>query len=223
MAQLLVWINAFIPGDVAGYTVKVPKGPYAGQTAVPIPWQGKLLNSDAWPVVGFNPGYLTDQRDFSAEHKASVRMRSWAKMDVADDSVWYMESNHVTSGTVEVDLTTGKVMCSQKAVLTGCLWTSHQKDVRKVELRLVGRGSDPCVNVAANIDYNGTFVIRHHAGRVGVSFNGLLDEFPAFEAYTSYKGKTQQLFRSPPPEGNTVANLLGRAWRPINGDVSFDR
>lgn len=224
MSTLFVWINAFIPKTVANYTVTVPKGTYAGHTAVPMPTPGVLANPDAWPLVGGNPGYLTDQRDFSDDGNASVRMQSWAEIELRHDFVDYKKSNHISSGTVEVDLTSGDVMCRDNAVLTACTWRTKQDlGGRRLTLRVVGKGADPCVNLAANIDYSGKFVVQVYGGRVLVSFNGLLDEFPAFEAYTSFNGRTQQLFRSPPPVGNTVTDLLGAAWRQVSGDVSFDR
>jgi hypothetical protein len=33
--NLKVWINAFIPAVVSGYTFTVPAGPHAGKTAIP--------------------------------------------------------------------------------------------------------------------------------------------------------------------------------------------
>ena len=59
------------------------------------------------------------------------------------------------------------------------------------------------------------------ASTLVVSFIGLLDSFPAFEAYASLNGQTKALFTSLPPPGNTVTDLLGDANRPIQGSVLF--
>ena len=71
MAGVKFWLRAFIPRNVPGYTKTITKGPYAGQTAVPLPGIARLnpLNmTKAWAA-----GYLTDQRSFQADFSVSVR------------------------------------------------------------------------------------------------------------------------------------------------------
>ncbi|WP_159452326.1 hypothetical protein [Singulisphaera sp. GP187] len=90
-------------------------------------------------------------------------------------------------------------------------------------LKLKAAAGDPLVSAAADIDYEGEFVIRPGAksGEVTIEFNGKIDSFPAFEAYASLDGKVKPLFTSPPPAGNTVMSLPGLANRPITATVSF--
>jgi hypothetical protein len=64
-----VWINAFIPGHVPGYTGGIASGPNAGLTVL--------------YGVGPSPfGYLTDQRGFSPSLDAKCQMQSLARVDL---------------------------------------------------------------------------------------------------------------------------------------------
>jgi hypothetical protein len=55
-SNLAVWINAFLPRDVAGYTLVVPAGMHRGKTAVPCPPIALPANPHC-----LGRGYLTDQ------------------------------------------------------------------------------------------------------------------------------------------------------------------
>ena len=79
------------------------------------------------------------------------------------------------------------------------------------------------MGMAADIDYEGTVTITRAAigGPLTVKFDGKIDAFPAYECYASLNNVTKELFRSAPPVGNTVADLLGSANRPITGSVTF--
>jgi hypothetical protein len=46
MATLTVWLNAFIPKDVAGYTRALAAGPHTGKTAIPLPGIART-----WPAI----------------------------------------------------------------------------------------------------------------------------------------------------------------------------
>jgi hypothetical protein len=95
--------------------------------------------------------------------------------------------------------------------------------VASIEVWLNASAGDPLVGMAADIDYGGTLKITggDAPGSLDVSFEGLIDAFPAYDCYTSYGGVTKTMFTSSPPPGNTVADLLGPANRPISGKVSF--
>ena len=64
--SVVVWINVFIPFDLPGSTVRVPRGPYAGKSAVDL---GSVL-------------LLTDQRSFSRDPRAASRMHSSVRVDL---------------------------------------------------------------------------------------------------------------------------------------------
>ncbi len=222
-----VWINAFIPGDVPGYTFNVPAGPHAGKTAIPCP----LI---ATPVNPRCPSsrYLTDQRTFDPSPTASVRMRSIAEIQLQPPLfVRHPDLEHVTSGTTEINKTSGEVTCAKNADMSRCSFNNFRTEPDPsnlsnftIKLEVVAAASDPCVNLAADIDYAGTFsVFCSPSGKfVQVTFDGKIDSFPAFEAYATINGSTKALFTVPPPAGNTVADLVGSASSPIGGVARFE-
>jgi hypothetical protein len=92
-----------------------------------------------------------------------------------------------------------------------------------VEIDLVGAGSNPCPPLGAfapDIDYNGTISIDFRARQV--LFQGLLDQFPAFEMYAmEYTSGAPMLgtplFNTLPPPGAGPGSLFGGANRPQVG------
>jgi hypothetical protein len=104
--KVTVWINAFIPRDVPGYTVAIRRGENAGMTAVPLPWQARvplpISNNLGKPVAA---GFLTDQRSFSSSASSSVRMQSFIVFSFPTGDV---RGVHQTSGTTEVNMETGE-------------------------------------------------------------------------------------------------------------------
>jgi len=223
--NLLIWINAFIPRDVSGYTFTVPAGPHAGKTAIPCP---PFVATPANPNC-FRLGYLTDQRTFDSRPTASVRMRSIAEIQLVSPKL--LRADHQTSGTTEINKNTGTVTCTALADMKRCKFQSFASSPLPfpsgdflIKLSLKAAASDLCVNLAADIDYEGNIEILCSPSRstIEVGFNGKVDSFPAFEMYASLNGTTKPLFRLPPPPGNTVVNLLGGASTPVSGKAVFD-
>jgi hypothetical protein len=220
---LKIWVNAFIPQSVPGYTVVIPTGRYAGKTAVPLPKPARLnpLNLIKPP----DTGYLTDQRTYNSLQTASCRMQSLAEVDVTRATCTLKSQAHTSSGTTEVDMVNGKHRGFAVADMSRCSYTVPYSRVCAVtptlSLRLVAAAGDPLVWAAADIDYEGTFTITTSGAGVIVNFDGKIDAFPAYDAYASYNGVTKSLFTIPPPPGNTVINLLGPANRPITGRAVF--
>jgi GH24 family phage-related lysozyme (muramidase) len=223
--NLTIWLNAFIPRDVPSYTFTVPGGPHAGKTAIPCPGIALPANLHC-----LSRGYLTDQRGFDSSSAASVRMRSLVEMSLVPATL--VSQSHVTSGTTEIDKDTGAVTCVQAADMSRCSFSGFRvtpdpaaptSDNFQIILHVKGAASDPCVNLAADIDYEGDITVfcSPHGGIVEVRFDGNIDDFPAFEMYADLNGVTQQIFRVPPPPGHTVVNLLGGASNPVGGHATF--
>ena len=212
---LRIWINAFIPGDVPGYTINIVRGTNSGKTAIPLPALARLnpLNT----LKDWNAGYLTDQRTFSTLPSASVRVQSLAEILLPDATV--VRASHTSSGTTQVNTESGDTTGFAVADTSRCTWGT----LTYLSIKVKGQASDPLVSAAADIDYEGLFNLTPDPGasRLTVDFDGKLDAFPAFEAYASFSGITKALFTVPPPSGNTVTNLLGGANRPIRGSASF--
>lgn len=243
---LRVWINAFIPQTVAGYTQVIRTGAHSGKTAVPLP--GLARTNPLNLLKNWDAGYLTDQRTFSDLPTASVRMQSLAEITIGPH-VAVVRTAHRSSGTTEVDIATGRQLGFAVADMSRCSFSpiTVMPSVRRsgpyrtpllgipftlatpaaglptYTLRLTGAASDPLVSAAADIDYEGTFELTIHTAptRCLVSFEGLIDAFPAFECYAELGGHAKCLFTAPPPSGNTVTNLPGWANRRISGMVSL--
>jgi hypothetical protein len=240
--RLRFWFNAFIPAHVPNFTQTIAKGKHAGKTVVPFPAVAFVPNLEK---IKTTPGFLTDQRGFSSDPEASTRMRhigsfdlgvfdtdieAWENMPVKngmmlnfhaskdDNFKWRTE----TSGTIEVDLGTGKEVARKNASLASMtfeqspegLYTSLMMD-RLTARRYVayGSASDPLVRMAACIDYSVVFIVtlRLASRTISVALEGEVDGFPAYEAYATAFGTTGTLLQLAPPAGNTVMNLLGDA------------
>lgn len=173
--QVTVWLNAFIPGTVPGYTQIIPAGPHRGKTAVPTPG-ASYMNPLNWTVHRDN-GFLTDQRTFSAAPTASVRMRSLAVVELSPFSL--ISQSHMSSGTTQVDRVTGVQRGYAVANMSRC---SFALVPASQSLRLIGQAGDPLVHAAADIDYEGyfSFTFSSATRTVTVIFDGKIDAFPAF-------------------------------------------
>ena len=205
-----VWINAFIPQNILGYTRQVPAGVHTGKTMIP----GPNPLSDC---------YLTDQRGFSNQIHAKSRMHSEVKIDFTG-SLPTLTQWHNCDLTTELDCEDGDV----ESTRTGS--TSRMSfrllPTNKPRLAIIAvkcAASNPCAPTSrlfGDIDYNGTLTIDH-ASR-SVKFDGKIDQFPAFEAYATINdGAGVALFQESPPAGNTVMNLPGKANRAIVKTITF--
>ena len=78
----------------------------------------------------------------------------------------------------------------------------------------------PLADAAGDIDMTGVLVIDPVARTA--SFNGFLDQFPAFEAFViADRGSPRSLFQVFPQRGNTPLNLPGAANNPIKISTTF--
>lgn len=251
--RLKVWINAFIPRDVPGYTQKISRGRHRGKTAVPLPGIARFNPINL--VKDFDAGYLTDQRGFNTSVTASHRMQSLIEFELAR-TPRVARTSHTSSGTTEVDMNTGAQLGHAIADMGRCSFSplmKHQQPagIRRgtnlyrvpfggtftinyptsdppphptYRTRLNAAAGDPLVSAAADIDYGGAFELYLDPARPGrcmISFEGKIDAFPAYECYAQFNGVIKTLFRSSPPRGNTVENLLGGANRTLRGIAAF--
>lgn len=251
--RLKVWINAFIPRDVPGYTREISMGSHRGKTAAPLP--GLARANPLNLLKDWNVGYLTDQRSFSTSAIASHRMQSLIEV-LLDTTPRVVRTSHTSSGTTEVNIDTGAQLGHAVADMRRCSFSPlimHQQPagIRRgtnqyrmplggnftvnyptsalpphpvYRIRLTAAAGDPLVSAAADIDYVGVFELSLDPARPTkcmISFEGRIDAFPAYECYATLNGVVKTLFRSSPPPGNTVLDLLGGANRSIRGIASF--
>jgi len=236
------WLNAFIPKNIAGYTRNVPGKP--GLTMIPGP-QRPIILPRGTPLLGevrldISDCYHTDQRGFDSFINASSRMHSEFKIDFTTP-VPTMTQWHNCDFTTECDCEDGDEECHKKGAISrmgfrlrsivtppalpsrpnpGPVRTNQIAGAPRVGFAIVEmdcHASNPCAPTSryfGDIDITGLITID--VASRSIEFDGLIDAFPAFEAYATINdGKGVALFREAPPQGNTVMNLPGDANRPI--------
>jgi hypothetical protein len=193
---ITVWINAFLPRDIAGLTTTLRDGPCAGKTAV----EGPAF-------------YVTDQRGFSTERRAAARMHSCVTID-------FRASAPVVGQAHRCDPT---VMCGrppEAAPRVARASTARMRGVVAsieplVEVRLdalVGHPFAALTPVGADIAYHGDIVVDRAARAVRVDL--MVQLFPAFEGYASINdGPPGVLFRQAPVPGAGQLRLPPGAHR----------
>jgi hypothetical protein len=228
-----IWFNVFIPYHVQGYTRRITQGGAAGRSAVPLPGLARGLN----PTADWDLGFLTDQRSFSPEKMASVRIQAAVSIAVSPGGMTPTFARPRTSGTVGVKLNSGAVTGRSDANMQACTFVVEEPGFLPafgrflpasgahtvLVLKLTGAASDPLVLGSADIDYAGHFKIAQSEadGRLTVDFLGLIDAFPAYECYASWNGDTRKIFAVAPPPGNTVVDLLFGPNRTVSGQAEW--
>ena len=217
--SVAIWINAFIPREIKGVTTALTTGPHAGKTVIP------------GPVPRISDCFLTDQRSFSDDVSASVRMQSRIDVDLLARKHHGTPS---TSGTTEVDCEDGEGEWTGRADLSRM--TSYDFRVTRdseqetvITIKFAHAAQDPAFvhtpsAVVADIDYDGTLtLVRSERGcKLEVSFDGHIDSFPAFEMYAAIPSMPpQEIFHAAPPTGHTPRDLFGTANTPVTGSTTF--
>ncbi len=237
------WLNAFIPQHISGYTRAVPGSP--GLTMIPGP-QRPILTPTGTPLIGqtrveISDCYYTDQRRFSNQIHAKSRMHAEVRVNFTVSPPTITQW-HDCDYTTECDCEDGDIECHEKgrtsrmsftlrpmSVPTTASPTPHlmfpspvmvagapKTGVAVLDMELAA--SNPCAptsRVFGDIDAKG--VITIDLASRSIDFNGLIDQFPAFEAYATINdGSGIAMFQIPPPPGNTVMNLPGPPNRPVH-------
>jgi len=202
------WMNAFIPRTVLGYTREVPKGPDKGKTMIP----GPLPTSDC---------FLSDQRAFDNYIHASSRMHAECKVDFTT-AMPRMITYFNCDETKELDCVEGNTECECKGKTNRMSFVMRRPvSSRRVVLEMKCAANNPCSpssRLFGDIDFRGVITLDRSARTV--EFVGLVDQFPAFEAYATINDQGGvALFRLDPPRGNTVMNLPGDADRPVKATL----
>ncbi|MGO9779919.1 MAG: hypothetical protein ACLPKE_17660 [Streptosporangiaceae bacterium] len=222
-----VWVNAFIPANVPGVTI--PRPNHTGESMVP------GAGPPGW-VVGAKTTdecYLGDSRDFDNEIHSSSRMHSEVEVGHLDTAPAVDFQWHQCGTSHGIDLSSGDELESATAP-TSRMQFSNLRGNATVD-PVAGVHIDPNPNLvqidydgaaampllpSPDIDMNFTYKADPVAGTVG--FDGMVDEFPAYEIYASAdNGSPKTLLNLMPPPGNTPLNLIGDADRPVSGSASF--
>lgn len=176
--ELLIWINAFIPKDIANQTTKIQgPGPYFGRTA-----------------LSFMESYfLADQRTFNSDVNASHRMQSVVKIDFLDESILgnsncnptirltngFIESCHSTASSTNMQITNMEV----KPTLDGKMgyYFSLKAGSKNPCVEYIPDAFVPEINWAINV----VIINDTSTGRIYATLEGIIEPFPAFEMYAS--------------------------------------
>jgi hypothetical protein len=199
-----LWINAFIPANIPGLSRPVPG---------PGPTQFTMI--DGPPGLGC---FLTDQRGFSSDPKASARIH--ASVDFGDGLEGRPE--RAVGTTHQVDCGTGRSIASKTASIGGIVVEEEHPLEHICLITIRASVANPIVPGSPDIDFlvhfSVGFAVPHRAVRV----NGHVEPFPAFEAYVLDGMRIHTLFTRSPDPGATPLDLYGPASRSVNGRVKLD-
>lgn len=202
MPEILVWMKAFIPGDVPGTRDGV--GQSAGQKIIGYPAGLSSVATDC---------FWTDTRGFSNDFQASARITHWVQIDTTN---WNVTSNCYCGTTHECDCEDGDIECQQVATPRwqySQVQTTPQPGIYGVDFH--GAAADPCVSTAPDVDYNLRILIDSNQRTVNVQ--GMIEPFPAFEAYCTVDGGgAHTLFQHSPTSG--LMSLVGNANTGVTGN-----
>ena len=178
------WLNAFIPRDIFGATTMLLEGEYRGSIALSKP-----------------PCYLTDQRNFSNDLRASSRMHSFVKVDLTTSQP-VLTQQHRCDDLIQCDPATGEVL-SKHRVGTSNMTFSLEATSPTILIQMACRysGSIPRHGYGmGEIEYKGTIEIS--AAPRSIDIDLMICLFPAFEGYAAIDdGRGAILFRHAPPAG----------------------
>jgi hypothetical protein len=204
-----------LPKDVSaitlGLTIPVPRNP--GKTMV----KGPLPTSDC---------FLTDNRTFSPQIDASSRMHSEIEISISGGSTsggtaaQITRQQHRSDKTTEIDCEDGDIEGTAHGNTSRMRFSNLRSTGSKFQVSIEGAANHPLVTDSPDIDYKGEFIVDL-ASRT-ITFDGYVDEFPAFEAYASINnGSAIQIFLILPQPRKSPWNLWGPANRRVREIARF--
>jgi hypothetical protein len=184
------WINAFIAPD------KVDAPPGAG--------------------LAFHYYYFSgDNRGYSSEIHASSRIHSEVEITGLNTGRPQISFQWNVCGESHALDEHGAIVDTKTAQVHGGFHDPQAQD-SMVHIWYQGAAAMPLLQASPDIDLNGWFSVDPFNG--SVSFSGLVDGFPWYEAYAAgNNGAPVTLFTLDPPAGNTPLDLVGDANRPASG------
>lgn len=217
-----LWINSFVPNDLNS-TVEVPSGDFKGQTGQSFEVQDPRGHTKWMRVVS-----LDDQRGHSNLAEAQSRMHSAVTFDIETKAI--VEETHRFDQTIAVRIDSGEVVCGPSAggrTRMMKFGPPVEKSAGIFEIEIEGKASFVCADAGSRTaDYVGTFTIDLSSeGELGkVTFEGKVDDYPAYEAYVSVNDdpKGRELFgRYPEPGMTGIDGLPGDATIPVSGEAEI--
>lgn len=227
--SLRLWINAFIPGHVPGYTDALTTGPHAGKTVL-------------YGLAGGKEAYLTDQRMFSAALDASSQMHSEALVDFlaspAKLAQWHAcdfstplheqgseaDKQPADLSRMHVTLATRQTLSTHRELARAVGVLPRRPDATPDEIYLYfsAAATPACAKMADHFgDIGFAGVVIFDPPRRTLEFHGEAHRFPAFEMYASLnEGAATAVFRLSPPRGAQALSRPGTGRRPVKAAVT---
>jgi hypothetical protein len=210
--SITFWLNAFIPRDIFGATTMLREGEYR-----------------ALSVLSASPCYLTDQRNFSNDLRATSRMQSVATLDFTNSQP-ALTQRHRCDDLIECDPVSGEVLRQRQGSTSNMKFLLSATEPA-VLIRMDCKYTDPTAPLAhgiGEIEYKGTIEINPVPRTIDIDL--MICMFPAFESYAAIDdGAGAILFRHAPPAGIMTLGLPQGASRRIrsrlddrNGDGIFE-
>jgi len=202
--SITFWLNAFIPRDISGATVRLRDGEYKGLTVL----RGPRC-------------YLTDQRDFSSDPGARSRMHSLVIVNFEREV--NLAQSHRCDELIECDPMSGDVLRKghgSTSKMNFCLLASAPDILVQINCRYsdvfnrVGHGIN-------EIEYNGTIKIDSTVRSIDIDL--MICLFPSFEGYAAIDDSPGAvLFRHAPPAGILAVGPPHGANRRIRSHLDVD-
>jgi hypothetical protein len=225
LRSVKIWLNSFIPKTVPGVTHPVTAGPFLGSTFV----FGPPVPTLTIPPTLKRGEFLTSNRAFDS---SDTRIPSHFKMH-SDITISFPSVGnpivgtpvHVGGESIEIDPVTGAIL--RRAVGSTARMVIVQLPnllAPKAAIKLVVKMSCaiPLIfgaSLVADMDIIGTLTV--FPSTRSVTFNGKVDEFPAYEAYASGDGGPPvRLFNVGVLPGKTPSDLIGLPTIPVSSTVT---
>lgn len=231
LRSLRVWMNAFIPGHMPGYTDELTTGPYAGRTVL-------------YGIGGRPEAYLTDQRMFSGTADATSQFSTLATIELqrspmhcthqpsydfatplGPDGEPLPADNEPDTSSMKVSLATPRTVSTNREIsrAIGMLPMRPNASAEQLYLHFSGSVRPAAAAMAehfGNITYDG--VVLFDVTKGSLEFYGNVHRFPAFEMYASLNdGGAISVFQLSPPRGSQALHKPGSTTRPVKAAVSL--
>jgi hypothetical protein len=207
---LRLWVNAFIPRTLKATNIfgrTYENGPN-GTTFI------------LGPELDRQVGYLTDQRGFSNDPKASSRFHAEALIEIGGNGAFKLvKQESWCSPTVAFDRGSNKILCKKSASTERIEFRQLRQYGSNLTLSFRADVGNPCVNLfGTGLNPSPPFAVDltiQLYPTQWVKIEGRVNQFPAFEAYISVNDRpAQPIFqKGPVPEKSPWDLYLGPTER----------
>lgn len=223
--QVRCWVKAFIPEAV--YSA-------SGQE---ITWRPDMkAHGSMLPLQPYLPSvtasYATDQRTFSDDPKASARITTSVQIPANDNRDVVV--TRYSDPTIQFRKSWVGLFTFQDGSVESLTSRPNGKQSifqseNKLNIFFSTHGSNPFFSVRGysyappiSMNFNLCFEQKEEDGQLQISLQGLVSQFPAFEAYLQMDNQAPvTLLRHEPQRGHTPFNLMYGATESVSGSITL--